>query len=62
MHHAADICHACVCRRNKEVKDRANEAEEEREMLKNMNDEERRQWERENPKEVGPHAAMLCLP
>ena len=30
-----------------------NEAEEEREMLKNMNDEERRQWERENPKQVG---------
>ena len=43
---------ACWCRRNKEVRERMNAAEEEREMLKHMIEEERRQWERDNPKQV----------
>ena len=44
------------CRRNKEVREKADAAEEEREMLKHMNEEERRQWERDNPKEVRSQA------
>ena len=36
------------------MREKADAAEEEREMLKHMNEEERRQWERDNPKEVRP--------